>query len=187
MMGDFKPSENLKRRLPSAVLLGIENHRLVDRQTDRFQAVKDLKSLFSPERRRYAGVITDIAFDYFLIKHWRKFAKMELELFTELAYQGLAECQSLMPPRMQSVTTNMIEHKWLQSYATINGIGITIDHVSRRIRFKNKMTGGVEEVQNNYEQIEVVFLALFEHLQSVVRQAAIETLNPNELAQNIQK
>lgn len=173
-MGDFKPSRELRSTLPKAILSGIENHRLVDRLTDKYQPVRELRTLFSPERRRFAGVVTDIAFDYYLIKHWQEFETTEFEQFVNNCYRGLGECLHWMPPRMHYVVSSMIEHQWLTSYRTLEGIARTIDQVSKRIRFENNMAGSIVEIERNYDQIEIVFLALFEHLQTQVEQAGLE-------------
>lgn len=176
-MGDFKPDIELKARLPMEILRGIDNHRLVDKATDQFQAVKSLRPLFSEDRRRFSGVITDITFDYFLFKHWHKFAVVDHETLIQNAYQGLLQCLDWMPPRMQYVVTNMVEHDWLNTYSTLDGLALTIDQVSQRIRFENKLAGSIEEVEKNYIEIEIVFLQLFEHLKNTVELAQIETLN----------
>lgn len=174
LMGDFKPSTELKERLPEAILLGIENHRLIDRHTDAFQAVKDLRKQFSSEKRRYSGVITDICFDYFLIKHWSRYTQLPFQDFTEQAYQGLGSCIALMPPRMQSVVGNLLKYRWLEQYATLEGIDKTINMVSKRIRFDNNMADSIAEVERLYEDIETVFFVLFEYLLDQVEIAAIE-------------
>lgn len=172
-MGDFKPSPELRKRLPKAIKLGIENHRLVDRLTDKFRPVKELRPLFSREYRRYAGVILDIAFDYFLIKHWRVERDGHFQEFTRSCYQGLAQCRDWMPPRMAYVTTKMDEHDWLSHYATLDGIGDTINQVSKRLRFENNLAGGVIEVERNYQQIEHVYHDLIDYLNE---QLAIESI-----------
>lgn len=174
LMGDFKREADLQKELPDAILRGIENHHLVDRTTDRFAGVKALRPLFSDQRRRYAGVVTDIAFDYFLIKHWGAFTQVEFEPFVQNCYDGLDSCMSYMPERMKYVVTKMSEHNWLSTYATLEGIGMSIDFVSKRIRFENNMAGAIEEVEANYLAIETVFLDLFGHLKTTVETAAIE-------------
>jgi len=173
-MGDFKPSTELRSRLPQEVLLGIENHRFVDKKTDQFQSVKDVKRQFSSKRRRFAGVITDIAFDYFLIKYWNQYTDIEFGVFTQLCYDHLDRCQKIMPPRMQFVTSNISKYRWLNTYASLEGVSNTIDKVSERIRFKNEMVGGIEEIESNYDLLEQVFLELFDYLVSEVSNAAIE-------------
>lgn len=175
LMGDFKPSAKRLNNLPEPVLKGIENHRLVDRLTDRFEPVKQLRPLFSPERRRFAGVITDIAFDYFLIKHWSHYESEDFSVFVDGCYLGLARHRELMPPRMATVVEKMEAYDWLSAYGSMDGIAATIDQVSKRLRFENKMHGGVAEVISNYTALEATSLLLFEHLQKRVTAAAIET------------
>ena len=174
LMGDFKRDQFDQKSLPEEILLGIQNHRFVDKTTDSHLGVKSLKTLFSPERRRFSGVITDIVFDYFLIKHWTRFTQIEYLAFVDECYAGLLETRDWMPTRMQTVVNNMCEHDWFNSYSSLDGIAVAINQVSKRIRFENKMAGAITEVEQNYEQIEEVFLELFAHLKEQVERAAIE-------------
>ena len=175
LMGDFKRDRDLQRSLPEGILLGIQNHRFVDKKTDQFAGVKSLRPLFSAGRRRFAGVITDIVFDYFLIKHWAAFTDEDFDEFVDQCYLGLGDAITWMPQRMQKVVRGMQEHDWLRAYGSLEGIDQTLNQVSKRIRFENNLTGAIVEVERNLEPIEEVFMALFRHLKKEVALAAIET------------
>lgn len=172
-MGDFKPDINAVQ-LPETVLLGIKNHRFVDKTTDSQAIVKQLKTAFSAKRRRYAGIILDIGFDYFLIKHWQQFEPQAFTAFETSCYEGLLQHLDLMPDRMCYVVENMANYRWLSHYETLDGVGDSIDQVGKRMRFKNQLAGGVEELHNNYINIEQAFLQLFPILIHAVADQAIE-------------
>ncbi len=72
LLGDFMRGVR-EPDLPEAVRLGLHNHRLVDRFTDHHPLVIESRALFSPQRRRFAGVALDVLFDHFLIRHWSRF------------------------------------------------------------------------------------------------------------------
>lgn len=172
-MGDFRRNVDIQS-LPNEIALGISNHHFVDRHTDRSQEMKQLKERFSAKRRRYAGVIVDLSFDYFLIKHWARFSDQAFMDFTNDCYSGLEQCLEYMPERMQRVVTMMRRHQWLESYQTLDGLAHAIDQVSKRIRFDNEMSGGIEEVKQHYQIFDESFLTLFPKLHDLVESEAIE-------------
>lgn len=162
-MGDFRKylgSENL----PTNTLAGIQNHMQVDRITDNNSTVHELKCQFSRKRRRFAGIILDVTFDYYLIKHWQQFSQQDFADFIEYSHESIESMWHIMPERMQHVMTYMIREEWLRSYSSLDGIGYALDRMSTRIRFENELSGAIEEVKENYESIEKGFLHFFPQL-----------------------
>ena len=66
LLGDFARGI-VQDDLPAAVRDGLKHHRAVDAFTDQHPEVLASKRLFSPQRRRFAGVALDILYyDYLL-------------------------------------------------------------------------------------------------------------------------
>ena len=163
LMGDFR--RHLKgRTLPEAVMVGIENHRRVDKFTDGHTEVLGLKGCFSRKRRRFAGIILDLAFDHFLAVHWERYSMEPREDFIGYCYSCLWDGMDLMPERMQRTVDYMIREDWLASYRDLSGIDVALNRLSRRIRFDNHLEGAAEEIESNYALIEAGFLAFFPEL-----------------------
>lgn len=177
LMGDFrKYLKSDPGNMPEDVLQGIENHCRVDAYTDSHPVIKKLKGVFSKQRRRFAGIILDVSFDHFLSRHWSLFNDENRTEFIQYVYGCLNQSKSVMPAKMQHAMHYMIEEDWLGSYAKLTGIETSLNRMSHRIRFKNNLYGAIEEVKDNYAELEQGFLEFYPQLHSKICQ--LEEFNP---------
>ncbi|WP_018983864.1 acyl carrier protein phosphodiesterase [Salinimonas chungwhensis] len=181
LLGDFMRGSQ-PGMYPLPVRKGLANHRWVDRFTDTHGQVSAAKQLISPKRKRFAGIITDISFDHFLIKHWKNYSQVPLDIFCENVYDDLTGCLAEMPSPMQKTVTSMVQHKWLAVYKDMDGLARALDNTARRIRFPNQFSGSIKEVEKNYLQLEQAFLNFFPTLIDAVNDAAIEQSGHENLA-----
>ena len=173
LLGDFVSGASLDD-MPDEVLMGLDNHRLVDRFTDSHASLQPLKQLMSRERRRFTGIISDVVFDYFLIKHWRQFNQQKLSIFVNDVYIKINQVLPLMHPRMQRSMRFMLTENGLMVNQDLIGVAKTLDRLSSRIRFENKLRGAIEEVEQHYDAFENAFLWLLPELINAVESAKIE-------------
>ncbi|NRA76628.1 MAG: DUF479 domain-containing protein [Pseudoalteromonas sp.] len=173
LLGDFG-GRRYSGQLPDAVKNGLENHYLVDRFTDSHPLVKEAKQYFSPARKRFASVAIDVAFDHFLIQHWQRFNDQPLADFKQHSYGLLNARQAMMPSRMQQVVTSMTKNDWFKEYETLDGVGLALDNIAKRIRFANNFAGAADDIARHYQQLDAVFLAFFPELVEHVKQAGVE-------------
>lgn len=165
ILGDFTRGIDVSL-LPVSVQQGIRHHRAVDSFTDQHPEVLASKTLFSKQRRRFAGVALDILYDHYLLRHWQRFSQTDRAIFVEHIYQELQRNEHLMPEKMAQVTRRMVEHDWFGAYRDLESIGYALDRVAGRIRFANKFTGMIDEIRANDVELEKRFLRFFPDLQS---------------------
>jgi len=173
LLGDFGGKVHAKH-LPTTVQHGLANHYLVDKFTDSHTSVIQAKQLFSPTRKRFAGIALDVLFDHFLIRHWSQFNDKSLEKFKQNSYALLNENHSVMPIKMKQVVIRMTQNDWFKEYETVEGIGFALDNIAKRIRFTNQFSGSIEDIHRNYAELEAVFLTFFPELIEHVTQHGLE-------------
>jgi len=159
LLGDFTrgPMEELAKLYPAELVRGIKMHRAVDSFTDSHEVFRRSRTLLSPERRRFAGIIVDIFFDHYLCLHWKQYCQLPLEEFIEEVYRALDEHPEWRAGRLAEAFPMMRSENWLMTYTTIEGIGLTLDRVSRRSPRISKIAGGAEDLRENYEAFEKHF------------------------------
>lgn len=161
-LGDFvKGSIDI---YPKEIIKGIYSHRKIDSFTDSHPIFRSSKSLISLKRNRFAGIMIDVFYDHFLAKNWSEYSTVSLENFTNNVYQVLQENQNILPERLNRILPNMVASNLLASYKSICTIDRVINKISHRIKRKNNLFGGVEELFFNYQQLQRDFSQFFPEL-----------------------
>lgn len=163
MLGDFVKG-SAKNSYSPIIQRNIELHRRIDSFTDAHPIVRASKTVFAPERRRYAGVMLDIFFDHYLAKHWNSFSEVALAQFSTNVYAALEQHYEILPERLQRMLPFMRAEDWLKSYARVEWIDLTLQRMARRLRRGEMLAGGGEELHRNYERFEADFLTFFPEL-----------------------
>lgn len=175
LLGDFARGVD-PQALPAAVKAGLMNHRAVDRFTDSHPLVQRMKSVFSPQRRRFAGIALDIYFDYLLINHWDRFEQRDQTQLVTGFYRRMRQGQALMPGEdMRRITRRMVSYDWFGSYRDIDSIAEAMDRVAACIRFSNRFANAIEDIDRNQEMIGEGFFQFYPQLQVHIVELAIET------------
>lgn len=178
LVGDFVKGrvETLVLEYPGDLVQGIVSHRAVDRYTDHHPVFKTSRSRVSPERRRVAGIIVDVAYDHFLSLHWTRFCSRSKEEFIQDFYQILSETEHALPERLKRAAPSMIENDWLGSYEDLTMIGHVYDRISSRFRRANNLAGSLTEVQREFTNLERDFLEFFPQLMAFSEGQNLKTL-----------
>jgi acyl carrier protein phosphodiesterase len=146
---------------------GIQMHRAIDHFTDTDPDVKALNGLVSQRHGRYASVITDICFDYFLCQNWDRFGPLEFDAFRVGSYWALHARREAMSDRVQGYIEGMLNHDWLTLYRTPEGMA----HVFKRLRprlSQPELLNGVDDLLiDHYPAFNQTFLLLFPRLQEL--------------------
>lgn len=120
---------------PPGIQQGIMLHRAIDAFTDAHPVMTDAKALFRPHYGLYAGVFTDVVWDYFLANDATLFSQESLKVFTGTVYQTLAQHQQWFPLRFAAMFPFMQQQDWLYNYRNPQGIRSSFGGLVRRARY----------------------------------------------------
>lgn len=171
ILGDFVKGEWRLHDYSPDIRAGIHLHRAIDRFTDSHPTVHASRTLISPVRRRFAGILIDVFYDHYLARHWSHFSDEPLEGFTAHVYATLWPQRADFPERLQRILPWMQADDWLASYAEIEAVDAALHGIARRFaRYPRAavLASGVQELLANDAALEQQFLAFFPELQAHV-------------------
>jgi len=162
-IGDFVRG-NLDQQFEKEIVNGILLHRKIDAFTDRHPLVKEAQSLLKPVFKRYAMVITDMYFDYFLAKNWQEYDDRSLESFAQWVYGVVRSHNEILPEKFQYPFKYMQKENWLVAYGTMEGLQRSFTGLSYRTAFDSKMEKAPGFLRLHHEEFEQYFKPFFQEL-----------------------
>ena len=149
---------------PIAIQKGIILHRSIDTFTDAHPIFRQSTKRLHANYHHYSGIIVDIFYDHFLAKNWSNYSDERLEDYSERFYQSLRDNYDDLTPKTQKMMPYLIEHNWLLSYQTIEGIESVLTKMDTRMKLDSNMRFSVAELKTYYSDFESEFTAFFSAL-----------------------
>ncbi|MDI5950091.1 acyl carrier protein phosphodiesterase [Flavobacterium yafengii] len=149
---------------PLEIQKGIILHRAIDTFTDAHPIFRQSTKKLHEKYHHYAGVIVDVFYDHFLAKNWNTYSDEKLEEFVERFYQSLHNNPDILSDRTKGMMPYMIEHNWLVSYQTVDGINRILTQMDQRTKNESKMRFATNELSEFYLQFEEEFTNFFQEL-----------------------
>jgi acyl carrier protein phosphodiesterase len=119
-------------------------------------------------------VIVDLYYDHFLAAKWSDFHPVELEKYTLSFYADLEEYWDILPPRIQRFYPFMVQHNWIYSYRTVEGMSQILYQMNKRTKGKSNMQNAGKELTTYYDLLEAQFRLFFAELQAYSRELISE-------------
>ncbi len=159
---------------PPDVQKGIILHRAIDTYTDAHPVFRQGTKRLHAAYHHYAGVIMDIFYDHFLAKNWKDYSDVQLGEFVGAFYKSLKDNYNILTDRTKGMMPYMIEHDWLGSYATVEGIGRILAQMDHRTKYRSGMGKSTKELLEFYNEYEAEFAAFFADLENHVEEKLAE-------------
>ena len=176
-LGDFVKGR-LKGHYPPDVEAGIQLHRKIDLFTDQHPLLKQSHTLFTPELRRYSGIITDISFDHFLALHWARYDERPLTEFNALILEVLNNPPITLPDNAQLFLERISSRNILLQYRLPEVIPMVLQKTSQRLSRPNPLAYSGEQFIEQYDSIEAIFFDFFPELEQFARKQRIQLAAP---------
>lgn len=159
---------------PLEIQKGIILHRAIDTFTDAHPIFRQSTKRLHEKYHHYAGVIVDVFYDHFLAKNWNKYSDEKLDHFVARFYQSLKDNHIILSERTRGMMPYMIEHNWLVSYQTVDGINRILTQMDQRTKNESKMRFATNELSEFYTEFEDEFTQFFEELNAFSTQKRID-------------
>lgn len=160
--GDFIKGRDLSA-YPEFIEEGIQLHRSLDAWTDRQRVFRQSCARFPKSRRRIAGILVDLLYDYTLARNWSSYCNIELAEFADSLYQALERHQEILPTKMSNFITRAPIVGVFEGYAEFSGMERAVKHIAGRMNDPSLFDGALDEMLAVIPGVDEDFAEFFPH------------------------
>jgi len=168
LLGDFVHGP-VPTGLRRGVERGIRLHRAIDVYTDGHPVVVELRRLFDPPFRRYAGILLDIWFDHLLARDFARWSNTPLATYSEALLALLRRHATELPADMRGFVAYMQRNDLPAAYADAAMIGRALAGVGTRLSRANPLHEALPLLLERDAALREGFEAFFPQLQTFAR------------------
>ena len=160
VLADILPITEL-RQLPEPFQAGIARHRAIDSFTDKHPIFRQSVARLDPRYRRYGAVAMDIFYDHLLTTQWPHYSDKQLHEFVSQFHADVAACRDAIPANAYAILQRMRTGEWLTSYGDIDGVRLTLDRMSMRLKRPFDLGSATDELERHHTVLERDFADFF--------------------------
>jgi len=146
LLADFVKGRKKLEAYPKSIQKGVELHRHIDAFTDSHLILKQSVLRLKPTQNRYAAVVVDVLYDYFLANNWALYTDESLVAFSNRTYRQLERNFELMPEKVSWIFERMIADNWLVGYQFEEKIGYTFNRLAQRVKYEHNMLNAIDDL-----------------------------------------
>ena len=152
------------KKFTERVSHGILMHRATDYFSDTHILYRKTIHRLALKHGKFAGVITDMFYDYLLAINWHNFSGTPLHEFSAKTYKTLHKHAEIMPEESRIILEYMSKNDWLTSYKRLEGIKRALQGLSNRMKYYHPMHEAVIELETHTALYVNDFNDFFPHL-----------------------
>ena len=162
-LGDWvKGSDYLK--YAEDIRTGIMLHRNIDSFIDRHSIMHLSASRFQSRYFRYSGVIIDILYDHYLASNWKDFCDIPLRDYVNRLHNVMLNNFEILPLRLQNFLPGFMSERWIERYATVEGIRDVLETMSKRTSLPNETEFAITVIEAHYSDFKHEFYDFFSQI-----------------------
>lgn len=146
---------------PTEISRGIILHRMIDSFTDEHEIVKKSTSYFHATQNKYAPIVIDLMYDYFLIKNWNQYHITSFQEFKNECYNLFISNYDNLPEALQKIINHLIKYDWFSNYESLDGLQKTLNGIGKRTKFNNNLDKTLHSMIEHHDIIEDHFNQFF--------------------------
>ena len=151
---------------PTPIQKGIRLHRAIDIYTDEHAITREIKKVFSPAVRLYAGAFVDVVYDHFLAIDTTIYTDQEWMDFTQRTFNSLGQHHYYFPERFATMFPYMQSQNWLYNYRYTWGIEKSFEGLSRRAKHLDSSKDAFDLFRLHYNEIAIMAVPFIKDVQS---------------------
>jgi acyl carrier protein phosphodiesterase len=162
-LGDY-----IKGRLngthPDFIERGIRLHRAIDAFTDNHRVIRQSADRFNPAFRRYAGIMTDVFYDYMLANTWHDYYDTPLTEFSRCTLSILLEHEEHLTTKAAGTAKRMRQHNSLAHYGNDSFLDGAFQNLAGRLTRSNPLADAGAQCRQHKDALARDFAAFYPEL-----------------------